>query len=49
MALSPNEQVLEALKAALDQVPLTAEQRQKTLSEFALRIGLPVLDRKSVV
>ncbi len=42
MALSPNEQVLEALKAALDQVPLTAEQRQKTLSEFALRIGLPV-------
>lgn len=42
MALSPSEQMLEALRAALDQVPLTAEQRQKTLSEFALRIGLPM-------
>ncbi len=43
MALSPSEQVLEALRAALDQVPLTAEQRQKTLSEFALRIGQPMV------
>lgn len=42
MALSPSEQVLEALKSALDQVPLTAEQRQKTLSEFALRLGQPL-------
>lgn len=42
MALSPSEQVLEALKAALDQVPLTAEQRQKTLAEFGLRLGQPV-------
>ncbi len=43
MALSPSEQALEALRSALDQVPLTAEQRQKTLSEFALRIGQPVI------
>lgn len=42
MALSPSEQALEALKAALDQVPLTAEQRQKTLLEFALRLGQPL-------